>query len=48
MDGQESVARENKHDHLKQIPGVTRPDGELLRRVTVRFQINNDVRVIQA
>ena len=35
MDRQEPVVGEDEHDHLEEVAGVIRPDGELLRRVAM-------------
>lgn len=47
MDRQKPLISEHEHDHLEQVPGVIRPDRELLGRVTVRLEVDDDNRVIR-
>lgn len=46
MDGQKPVIGEHQHDYLKHVPGPIRPDGQLLRRVVVHFEVDDDERMI--
>lgn len=47
MDRQQSVLGEHEHDHLEHVPGLVRSDGELLRWVSVRLEVDDHERVIR-
>lgn len=47
MDSQYPVVGQQEHDHFKQVARVVGPDGELLRRITVGIEVDDDDRVIQ-
>jgi hypothetical protein len=47
MDRQKPVVGEQEHDHLEHVPGLIRSDDELLRRVSVRLEVDDNERVIR-
>lgn len=47
MDRQNPVVGKHEHDHLEHVPGLIRPDRELLRRIAVRVKVDDDKRVIR-
>lgn len=46
MDHQQPVAGQREHDHLKQVPGPVRADGQLLGRVGVRIDVGHHDRML--
>ena len=47
MDRQKPVVGEDEHDHLEEVAGVIRTDGELPGRVIVRPEVDDDDCVIR-
>ena len=45
MDRENSVIGQDERDHLEHVPGLIRPNDQLLRRVAIRLEIDNDERV---
>lgn len=46
VNGEEPAVGENKDDHLEQVPGLIWTEDQLLRRVAVRIEVDDDERVV--
>lgn len=47
MDCQQAVIGQYEDDHLEHVAGLIWPDGQLLRRVSVRIEVDHHKRVIR-
>jgi len=45
VDGQESILGKDEDDHFEQVAGLIRADGQLLGRIAVGIEVNDNQRV---
>jgi len=47
MNRQQPLLSEDEHNHLEHVPSLVRSDGQFLRWVTVRLEVDDDERVVR-